>query len=160
MARPSPELEDEVRRLFEDEGVVLLECVLSGSAGRPTLRVVGDRRQGGLTIDDCVRLTRQIQNIVAERRLLAYDYRLEVSSPGLEYPLREPWQFEKNVGRLLKVQVAGERGPKEINGRLVAAATDRIVINSDKTEWSLRYNDLLSARILPEFKPPRMESER
>jgi ribosome maturation factor RimP len=158
MARANSKLEDEVRRLFEDEGVVLLELNLSGNAGRTTLRVIGDRRIGGLSIEDCVHLTRQIQHLVSEKKLLPEDYRLEVSSPGLEYPLREQWQFAKNIGRLLKAQVAGERGPREINGRLMAADDRGITIVAEKTEWKPLYADLLSARVLPEFKPPRMES--
>lgn len=151
-------LESEIRQLFDDEGVVLLEFTTSGHAGRVQLRAVGDRRAGSLTINDCVYLTRQIQHLIDEKRLMTEDYRLEVSSPGLDYPLREEWQFAKNVGRLLKVQVLGERGPKDISGRLAAATADGIVLTADQTEWKLRYPELLSARILPEFKPPRMES--
>ena len=78
-----------------------------------------------LTINDCVYLTRQIQHLIDEKRLLDEDFRLEVSSPGLDYPLREEWQFAKNVGRLLKVQVPGEKGPREISGRLTAPRSRR-----------------------------------
>ena len=67
------------------------------------------------------------------------------------------WQFLKNLGRLLKVSISGERGPREINGRLTSVDTDIITLVSDKMEWKLRYADLLSVRVLPEFKPPRME---
>ncbi len=151
-------LEAEIRKLFEDEGVELLELNVSGRANRPQVRVIGDRREGFLTIDDCVRLTREIQHVIGEKRLLAEDYRLEVSSPGLEYPLRENWQFQKNLGRLLKATVPGERGPKEISGRLTSVNTNGITLKSDKTEWTPRFADLISVRVLPEFKPPRSES--
>ncbi|MFZ5433839.1 MAG: ribosome maturation factor RimP [Calditrichota bacterium] len=151
-------LETEIRKLFEDEGVELLELNVSGRANGPQVRVIGDRREGFLTIDDCVRLTREIQHVIGEKRLLAEDYRLEVSSPGLEYPLRENWQFQKNLGRLLKATVPGERGPKEISGRLTSVNTDGITLKSDKTEWTPRFADLISVRVLPEFKPPRSES--
>ena len=158
MAYPTNRLEAEIRQLFEDEGVILLEFNTSGRAGRVMLRAVADRRNGSVSIDDCVHLTRQIQHLVAEKKLLAEDYRLEVSSPGLDYPLREEWQFAKNVGRLLKAQIPGEKGPREISGRLTAADHEGITVVADKTEWKLGYHDVLSAHILPEFKPPRMES--
>jgi ribosome maturation factor RimP len=151
-------LESEIRQLFEDEGIMLLEFNASGHAGRLQLRAVGDRRFGSLTINDCVSLTRQIQHLIQEKRLLDEDFRLEVSSPGLDYPLREGWQFAKNVGRLLKVQIPGEKGPREISGRLTAFTEDGLVLADGKTEWNLKFTELLSARILPEFKPPRLES--
>jgi ribosome maturation factor RimP len=156
-ASASSRLESEVRQLLEDEGVVLLEFNVRGQGGRLTLRAVVDRRQGGLTIEDCVHLTRQIQHLLREKKLLNEDYRLEVTSPGLDYPLREQWQFAKNLGRLIKITVPGERGPKEISGRLAAADAEGITLTSDTTEWKPRYVELLSARVLPEFKPPRME---
>jgi ribosome maturation factor RimP len=157
MSTSTSRLETEVRQLFEDEGVVLLEFSARGQGGRLMLRAVADRRHGSLTIADCAHLTRQIQHLVREKKLLNDDYRLEVTSPGLDYPLREEWQFTKNIGRLMKATVAGERGPKEINARLTAADAAGITLTSDATQWNLRYSELISVRVLPEFKPPRME---
>jgi len=158
--RGAPALEGEIRTLFDDEGIVLLDFTTSSHGGRMTLRAVGDRKDGLLSIDDCVRLTRQIQHLISEKCLLADDYRLEVSSPGLDYPLREMWQFVKNVGRMLKVNVHGERGPREISGRLTAADAEGITLRSDEQEWTPRYGELLNARVLPEINPPRKESKR
>lgn len=157
MAESSSRLETEIRQLFDDEGIVLLTFSAKGHGGRLMLKVIADRRRDSLTIDDCVHLTRQIQYLIQEKKLLNEDFRLEVSSPGLDFPLREEWQFTKNLGRLLKVSISGERGPREINGRLTSVDTDVITLVSDKMEWKLRYADLLSVRVLPEFKPPRME---
>jgi ribosome maturation factor RimP len=157
MATSASTLESEVKQLFEDEGVVLLEFSAHGHGSRMMLRAVADRRHGALTVDDCARLTRQIQHLVREKKLLNDDYRLEVTSPGLDYPLREEWQFAKNIGRLIKASVAGERGPKEIHGRLTAADGEGITLTSDATQWKLRHAELLNVRVLPEFKPPRME---
>jgi ribosome maturation factor RimP len=123
------------------------------------LRAIADRKTAGVSIDDCVTLTRQIQHLITEKNLLNEDYGLEVSSPGLDYPLREDWQFTKNIGRLLKVQVSGERGPKDISGRLLAVGPEGITLATEKTEWTPAFKDILSARVLPEFKPPRMESK-
>jgi ribosome maturation factor RimP len=159
LASPASRLETEIRQLFEDEGVVLLELTSSGNAGRLTLRIIADRRTAGVSIDDCVRLSRQIQHLVSEKNLLNEDYRLEVSSPGLDYPLREEWQFTKNIGRLLKVQIPGAKGPKEVSGRLSAVDAEGITLTSESGEWKPSFKDVLSARVLPEFKPPRMESK-
>jgi ribosome maturation factor RimP len=152
-------LETEIRQLLHDEGVVLLEMNFSGTSGRTMLRVIGDRMTSALSIDDCVKLSRAIQHLIAEKKLLNIDYRLEVSSPGLDYPLRDQWQFAKNAGRLLKINIQGEKGPREISGRLKTVTSEGITLSESTTEWTLHYSDILSAKVLPELKPPRMESD-
>lgn len=157
MVGPVSKIESEIRQLFGDEGVVLLEFSAKGHGGRLQIRAIGDRKRGSFSIDDCVRITRQIQHLIREKNLLDGDYRLEVSSPGLDYPLREAWQFEKNIGRLLKITVPGEKGPREISGRLRSVEIDGVTLSTEKTEWKPRFSELLSVKVLPELKPPRME---
>jgi len=154
------QLEAEIAQLFQDENAILLDMNAVSQNGRLQLRLVGDRRHGGLTIDDCVRLTRQVQHLINEKQLVDCDYRLEVSSPGLDYPLRAEWQFVKNVGRLLKLTVNGERGPREISGRLTAADSTGITLAADKTEWKAAFSEILSAKVLPEFHSPRTETRQ
>lgn len=151
-------LEAEISQLFEDEGVVLLNLTANYQSGRLQVRAIGDRRSGGLSIDDCVRLSRQMQHLIDEKRLVDTDYRLEVSSPGLDYPLRHEWQFLKNVGRLLKITINGERGPREISGRLTDVNAAGITLVGDKSEWKPAFAEILSAKVLPEFKSPRTEA--
>ena len=140
--------------------MVLLDMSSSWHNGRLQLRLIGDRRTEGITIDDCVRLTRQVKHLIDERQLLHDDYRLEVSSPGLDFPLRDEWQFVKNIGRLLKVTVNGERGPREISGRLVSADASGITLTVGKSEWKAALAEILSAKVLPEFHSPRMEGKQ
>lgn len=160
MAIPSNQLHSEISGLFRDEGIELLDLTVIQRAGGPLVRTIADRRSGGLTIDDCARLSRELRNLIRERQLLAEDCAIEVSSPGLDYPLREEWQFAKNIGRLMKVQIAGEKGPQDISGRLTAVTSVGITLTADRREWQLAFAELLSVRILPEFKPPRTESKR
>jgi ribosome maturation factor RimP len=154
------QLDSEIRQLLLDNGVEMLDFHLSRHSGHVMLRVVADRRTEGLKIDDCAILSRQIKHLIDEKALLKDDYRLEVSSPGLDYPLREDWQFTKNIKRLLKVQVPGEKGPREINGRLLNVSETGITLVADKTEWNLRFEEILSAKVLPELKSSSVESKR
>ena len=160
MQNSQKQLEAEIAQLFQDENAILLDMNAVSQNGRLQLRLVGDRRHGGLTIDDCVRLARQVQHLIDEKQLVASGYRLEVSSPGVDYPLRAEWQFVKNIGRLLKLTVNGERGPREISGRLTAADSTGITLAADKTEWKAAFSEILSAKVLPEFHSPRTETRQ
>ena len=69
----------------------------------------------GITLGECQRLSRKMQESLEDGNLLSEDYVLEVSSPGLERPLRLPRQYEKNTGRGILVELVN--GDEEI-GRL------------------------------------------
>lgn len=144
-------LETEFKDLCRENAFELLDLTLSGTKGRQSLRVIIDRRTEFISIDECVDLARQVRHLVAEKRLINGDYRLEVSSPGLDYPLREMWQFKKNIGRLLKITVQSERGPKEISGRLAGADSSGITLVVENMEMTPKYEELLSAKVLPEI---------
>ncbi len=152
-------LESEITELLSDEGVILLEMNTTMRNRRLQIRIVGDRKESGITIDDCARIAREIRHLILEKNLVDSEFGLEVGSPGLDYPLREAWQFEKNIGRLLKISNTGEKGPKEISGRLKEVTPDGIVLSVDKKEISPEFNELLSVKVLPEFKSPRTESK-
>ena len=147
-------LESEIRELLDTEGVTPLEFSARSSAGILQIRVIADRKVGGLTIDDCVRLSRQIQFLISEKQIIPANYKLEVSSPGLDFPLRERWQFEKNLGRLLKIRVPGEKGPRELSGRLSEITDNGFTLVGEKQEWHPTFAECQAAVVLPEFKTP------
>jgi ribosome maturation factor RimP len=152
-------LQTEITQLLSDEGIVLLEMNSVMRNRGVQIRVIGDRKEGGFTIDDCARISHEIRNLIIEKNLIEGDFSLEVSSPGLDYPLSEPWQFQKNLGRLLKIRIPGEKGPKEISGRLKSVNTGGITLTVEKKEINPEFNELLSAKVLPEFKTPHTESK-
>lgn len=153
-------LEKELLPLLMEEGVEVLELRETGRAGRPVFRVIVDRRDQEISIDDCAYLTRKLRNYLREHAQGAGDWRLEVSSPGIGYPLRQMWQFRKNRGRLLKVTIPGEHGPLEIDGRLAATEEEGFDIETTDGRRHFAHGDILSARVLPEIRSFPRESKK
>ncbi len=148
-------MEQVAQQLLREHGFVLLEYSHVERNGSTQLRIVGDREIGNISIEDCAQLTRELRNLIIEQNLLSDDFRIEVSSPGLDYPLREDWQFRKNVGRLLKVRIPGAKGPKEIRGRLVEYDENTgLTLQAESQVYRLERPDVLAAVVLPEFKKP------
>ncbi|MCB1059537.1 MAG: hypothetical protein KDB65_04845 [Calditrichaeota bacterium] len=148
-------LESHVQALLAEHGFKMLEYSQNTRNGTTHLRVVGDREVGSISVDDCAMLTRELRNLIIEQKLLNDDFRIEISSPGLDYPLRETWQFKKNIGRLLKVRIPGPKGPKDIRGRLVDYdETAGVTLQAESQVHQLGQADILSAVVLPEFKSP------
>ena len=68
----------------------------------------------GVTIDDCVKLSRAVGNYLEEEEVMDTKYTLEVSSPGIDIPLSSLRQYRKNIGRRLKISLAEGKDVKGI----------------------------------------------
>ncbi len=112
-------LEDLVRQELDALGFDLVELRRGGSGRRPVLDVRIDRRDGTkVTIDDCAHASRAIEPRLDASGLVGEAYVLEVSSPGVERPLRHAADWRRFVGRKANVlsQVLGGRVEVEILG--------------------------------------------
>jgi len=113
-------VEDVVRAEVEALGYELFELRQGGSKGRPVLDVRIDRRDGEkVTVEDCARASRAIEARLDEGDVLGERYVLEVSSPGVERPLRNAAEWRRYVGRRAAVKsevVPGGRAEVEILG--------------------------------------------
>ena len=113
-------LEDVVRTELEQAGYELFELRQGGSKSRPVLDVRIDRRDGEkVTVEDCARASRAIEARLDAGGVIGERYVLEVSSPGVERPLRNAAEWRRYVGRRATVKseaVAGGRAEVEIVG--------------------------------------------
>ena len=141
------DLENLVRTTLSQQGyeLVALEMV-----GRPrVLRVFMDKADG-ITVDDCVAMSHLLGRVF-EVEAVDYD-RLEVSSPGLDRPLRTPQDFERFMGAraaiALRVPVNGR---KRFTGVLRGLETDRLALEVDGALVSLSLGDIDKARLVPEL---------
>ena len=84
------------------QGVSVVDVEMTGSARKPTVRVFIDK-EGGVTLDDCERVSRGLSALLDVEDMMRSSYVLEVSSPGLDRPLRDLRDFERSVGKLARV---------------------------------------------------------
>jgi len=82
----------------------------------------------GVTIDDCVHLSRSVGHILEEEEIIEAKYTLEVTSPGVDYPLSSLRQYQKNVGRSLKISL---NEGKEIKGILKEVSEEKLLIDKE-----------------------------
>lgn len=153
---------DRVRELLaplvQDAGLDVYDIELAGG----TLRVLVDR-EGGADIDAISRLTRAISRALDEHDPISGSYTLEVSTPGLERPLRTPAHFTGAVGTTIKVKTRpGVEGDRRVEGTIATADDDTVTVRSSAgNERTLRYDDIERARTTFEWGPtPKQEKTR
>ena len=115
----------EIRKIAEsrlkDESHFIVDVVASfkGNPGKLLVTVDGDK---GIGIDDCAELSRELSKALDETNLIPGAFNLEVSTPGLDQPLKSKRQYVKNIGRNIRVRQAD----KIEEGKLTVVHDDRI----------------------------------
>ena len=111
--------------------LVHVECV-SDRAGM-IFRIYLDK-PGGVTIDDCVQMSRQLGDIMDVELEEIAAYRLEVSSPGAKRPLKKPAEFERFLGSRVKVETSEPIGDRRKFTGILSKAQDgcvEVVVNNE-----------------------------
>jgi ribosome maturation factor RimP len=88
--------------LAESHGVRILDVEMAGSMTRPQVRVFIDR-EGAVTLDECAAFSRALSALFDVEDPIPTSYTLEVSSPGLDRPLKKLKHFEQSKGKLAKI---------------------------------------------------------
>lgn len=108
-------IEGLVEKHLPDESHFVVEVKLEEKAGKMRLLILIDADQG-LTIDSCALVSRAVSEELETNEIMDQAYLLEVSSPGLDYPLSSARQYQKNIGRDLKVLL---NSGTEVSGKLL-----------------------------------------
>jgi ribosome maturation factor RimP len=146
-----------VRPVVESSGLELWDVSFRGEGGRSILRVSVDR-DPGVDLDTIAEVSERLSRRLDLEDFGPRGYTLEVSSPGLERPLRTPRHFERSVGRRVKVKTTEPiDGSKVHEGALVSADAEAIVIASEGGELRVSYAGIASARTVFEWGTARSE---
>ncbi|AMO36780.1 ribosome maturation factor RimP [Thauera humireducens] len=113
------------------------------------LRVFLDIERG-ITVDDCATVSNQLQRVF-EVENVDYD-RLEVSSPGLDRPLKKLADFERYAGEDVQIRLSlPVNNQRNFAGVLGGVRDGAVVITTEKGEQLLPFEDIEKARLVPKF---------
>lgn len=95
------------------------------------LRVYVDK-EGGITIDDCESVSRELSDLLDEADPIEQSYIFEVSSPGIDRPLKTDRDYEKNNGKLIEIKLFSPlNGKKAYEGILTGHSKEAVEIEAD-----------------------------
>lgn len=132
--------------LAERHGLDLVDVQVKGAGPRRLVRVVVDRK-GGVDLAACQELSRRLSAALDEADPLPDRYVLEVTSPGVDHPLRDRAAFDRVEGRPVLVHRRDEDGgpARQVHGTVVAAEADAVVVDTDGQTVHIPYGDIVKA---------------
>ena len=135
--------------ILEGRGIELVEVVLRGSPGRQLVRVDIDRAgPGGIGISNCQEVSRELGDLLDRTELLPGAYTLEVSSPGIDRPIRSADDFRRNTGRRVVVTTRQPDGVERTHvGTLLGCENDELKLEAGSTDpIRISMKDVVRAR--------------
>lgn len=143
--------------VVEGQGFDLVDVQWKHEAGRWVLRVFIDRRPGAtdpnVSLDDCAEVSHALSSALDVADLIAPAYSLEVSSPGLDRPLKKEADFARFVGQKAKIRTRHPVGESRRNfsGRLLAVEAGRVKIDVGDQVCEVPVDDVEKANLVVEI---------
>lgn len=142
-------VEELARPVVAALGIELVDVEYVKEGGRWYLRVFIDK-PGGVTLDDCQAVSERLDPLLDETDPIPHSYHLEVSSPGVERPLKKPSDYERFAGRRVQLTTfTSLDGQKRFTGRLVGLTDQQqvVLVTDDGQERRIPLAQVASARL-------------
>jgi ribosome maturation factor RimP len=134
--------------LCQAEGLELVHLEYQREAGGRMLRLFIDKANG-VTLDDCVNISRQLSDILDVHLQADLAYRLEVSSPGADRPLGKLADFERFRGHLARIRVKDPiNGQRNFKGTLMGITGDTIQLQLSAGLIDVDFQNIAKARLV------------
>jgi ribosome maturation factor RimP len=137
------------------EGLELLEVEFVREREGWVLRLFIDKPGGRVGLDECSQVSRAVDTVLDVEDIVPHEYNLEVSSPGLNRPLKKPAHYERVKGQKIKVKTFGPIGEpprKNFTGTLTEVAADAISVDVEGAgNFRISFKDIAKANLEFEF---------
>jgi len=142
------EIEGFVLPVTRDMGLELVEVQFRREGGGWILRLFIDR-EGGVTVDDCAALSRQVSAYLEVEDTIEHAFTLEVSSPGVERPLKRKEDFIRFAGRKARIKVRTPiEGQRVFIGLLGELKDDILLLECDGQQMQIELGAIARARLV------------
>jgi len=148
---------EEIRKIAEgklkDSSQFVVDVIVSSKRKPQKVTVVVDG-DAGINIDDCADISREVSKVLDDSTVLTDAYILEVTTPGLDQPLKLHRQYKKNIGRRMRIKLFD----KIVEGKLVGVSDSGVTIEQgdgkkiEKSFVELKFSEIDKSIVLVSFK--------
>lgn len=140
-------IKDLVQPALDQESVELVDLIYRWESGRDVLRLLVDK-PGGISIADCTRINKILSDIFDKSDLITKSFVLEVNSPGLDRLLSTNKDFQRNIGKKIKLIAKNNKGATDtMIGDLKSVDDQKIILNIKGSQMQVLLADIIKAKL-------------
>ena len=144
-------LTNRLQPLVESLGYEFIGLERSSNPSNPVLRIYINR-EGGIDLNDCSNVSREVAALLDVEDLISGHYNLEISSPGLDRPLFTLAQFGQFAGEEIQLTLfTPVDGRRKFKGRNLGVKAECIQLDLGGAEITLNFNNIAKARLVPDY---------
>lgn len=147
MQNRKAEIRSIIIEIVEAAGAFLVDFSLNFLGKRIFMRIVVETLSG-ISLAEITAITRRINADTRLDQLIAPGYQLEVTSPGIDYPLKEYRDFPRNIGRRLKVFHKNPEMESPLEGQMVEVSEDKLLLDLHGIPQEVQFSDLKYAKVV------------
>ena len=136
--------------ILKEKNFFLIDLVYRGNPKQRIIEIYVDSEKN-VTAEDLAELNRLINSRIEENNLIESGYRLDVSSPGTDKPLKFLGQFPKHINRKFEVSYLSDDETKKLSGKLIKVEGDTLVFLSNQNEININFNNIKKAKVIVSF---------
>ena len=137
-----------VQSVIKQFELELIDLELKGTNKNLVVRVYVDQKDG-VPLDTCVAVSRTLSDELDIANLISAKYRLEVSSPGTDRPLRSVHDFQRNIGRKICLKYQQNNTTLELDGIIKTISESNLEFETDenKKKYIISFSNIESGKI-------------
>ncbi|MFY9402312.1 MAG: ribosome maturation factor RimP [Candidatus Omnitrophota bacterium] len=130
-------------------GLTMVDFMLRYEGGQIILKVLVDKPSGGITLSECADLNRSFRGFLDEEGLVGEDYILEVSSPGLDRPLKVRGDFLRMLNKEVRFFLSEPlNGKIEWSGFIESAEEEKVLVRAKEGLIEIPYNKINKSKLI------------
>ena len=139
-----------IEEIVHSSDYLLVDTVLRGSEQKPVIEIFIDSAKGVTTVE-CADISRKLHAAFEDKDIVNQSYRLDVSSPGVDRPLKYLEQFPKNIDRKFKIEFNNNETTSEFEGKLKSIDNSELCFIVKNEEVIVEFSQVVSAQVLISF---------
>ena len=139
-----------VGKIVEKNDFLLIDLILRGTEQNRVIEVFIDGERD-ISADDCANISREIETELENLLAKHPNFRLDVSSPGIDRPLRFLKQYPKHINRKFEVSYRSGEEIKRLSGKFTALEGEILTFVSNNKEVIINFNNIIKANVAVSF---------
>lgn len=138
------------KEIAEETGVLLINTITKGNKKKPNFEIYIDSKIG-VSAGNCADFSRELKARLESTEIANLDYRLVVSSPGIDEPIKFIEQYEKHINREFKLSYDDGENIKSIEALLTDVSDEDLIFRFKNEELKINYNNIKKAIVKISF---------